>query len=278
MNFSVLARSGSFRYLCTAAIFALVITISKRSTRVTTMNRTCSALLAFHFIFLFSNAQARNGDSNDTKITIVEKEASIRNLHGDAHEIDYAKQDEAVRNLLKWSIEQGGYMHPHVKIRRSDPSDPTSYFGAFVSGPVNKDELLLKIPGSTKIQIDDFFRTGRFSYSEVICELAWTLEREYNLDKDSKYAPYIEYLHTQSKHQIPAMWTDEGKNLITKVQGDLSMVNFDTMPVPGEHMHDWIDDYFGGELCLVDDETWEELDEWFVAIATQRGFDFCLIP
>mmetsp|Transcript_28166 Transcript_28166/g.68563 ORF Transcript_28166/g.68563 Transcript_28166/m.68563 type:complete len:307 (+) Transcript_28166:486-1406(+) len=74
------------------------------------------------------------------------------------------------------------------------------------------------------------------------------------------------------------MWTDVGKYLITKVQGDLSMMDFDTEDISGEHMHDWIDDYFGGDYCLLDTDTGEEMEEWYIAIATQRGYDFCLIP
>lgn len=227
---------------------------------------------------LLPNTKAVKIDSKDTKARSAETTGIKHNLYSDEHEIDYAAQDEAVRNLVNWSIEQGGFIHPKVEIRRSDRLDPTSYFGAFVNGPVMKDELLLKIPGSIKIQIDDFFRSERFSYADAVCELAWTLEKEFHLEGNSKYAPYIEYLHTQSKHQIPAMWSEMGKKLLEKVQGDLSMVNFDTMAISGDHLHDWIDDYFGEEFCLHDEDTGEELEEWYVAMATQRGFDYCLIP
>ncbi|CAJ1955507.1 unnamed protein product [Cylindrotheca closterium] len=241
-------------------------------------------LFILYFISFLSNAIVAKEDKNNAEAIRSTKRNTLNlNVHDnrrprDDHVIDNAKQDEAVRNMVKWSIEQGGYIHPYVEIRRWDPSDPSSYFGAFVNGPVKKDELLIKIPGSIEIQIDDFFRMGKLPYSDVVCELAWTLKREYELGEDSKFAPYIEYIKTQSKYQIPAMWTDVGKSLITKVQGDLSMMDFDLEDTPGEHMHNWIYEYFGGELCLLDADNEEEMEEWYVAMATQRGYDYCLIP
>ncbi|CAJ1955509.1 unnamed protein product [Cylindrotheca closterium] len=247
---------------------------------MTAMSLAHRALVSFYLAILLPHAiGAVKGGQNTGEKRRTRRKTQNLNLHIDDHVINYAKQDEAVRNMVKWSIEQGGYIHPNVEIRRWDPSDPSSYFGAFVNGPVKEDELLIKIPGSIKIQLDDSYRSGTdLTYADVVCELAWTLKREYELGEDSNYAPYIEYIETQSKHQIPAMWTDVGKHLITKVQGDLSMMDFDTESISGIHMHDWIDDYFGGEFCLIDTESGEEMEEWYVAMATQRGYDYCLIP
>lgn len=248
------------------------------------MSLILNALFTLYLLSLPRNTIAVKDvkDVKDVKNTSEKRSTRLErtslNPHSDDHEIDYSKQDETVRNLVQWSIAKGGFIHPQVEIRRWDPSDPTSYFGAFVNGPVKKGEELIKIPGSIKIQLDDFFRADRFTYGDTVCELAWALKKEYELGEESKYAPYIEYIKTQSKHQIPAMWSDLGKHLMTKVQGDLPIMDLNQDAATGEHMHDWIDDYFGEESCLVDTDTGEEMEEWFVAMAIQRGFDVCLIP
>jgi hypothetical protein len=239
---------------------------------------TFRSLIALYLISLLPDTVAVKEDKTNAKKRFSKGKTQNLNLHSDDHVIDYAKQDEAVLNLVKWSIEQGGFIHPNVEIRRWDSSDPSSYFGAFVNGSVEKDELLFQIPGSIKIQTSDFFQSDELPYVDTVCELARTLKSEYKLGDNSAYAPYIEYIKTQSKHQIPAMWTDVGKYLITKVQGDLPMLDLDTEGTSGEHMHNWIDEYFGGDFCLVDPETGEEMEEWYVAMAIQRGFDYFLIP
>lgn len=192
--------------------------------------------------------------------------------------IDYAKQDEAVEDLVEWTIEKGGYFHPNVEIRRWDASDPTSYFGAFLNGSVKKDELLITIPGGIKIQLHDDYRTNS-TYDDVICVLAWELQDEYKdyiegEDGESDFEPYLYYLDQQSEHQIPAMWSEEGKKLLEKVQGKYYPRDFEADPAPGSHLHDWIQQKYG--WCL----EWEgeELDEWFLAVVLQRGYDYALIP
>jgi len=192
--------------------------------------------------------------------------------------IDYTRQDETVRELVEWSKDKGGSFHPNVEIRRWNTSDPSSYFGVFLDGPVQKDDLLIQIPGQIKLQLHPDFWTNSSINDEVNCELAWFLKREYDLGDDSTYAPYINYIKAQSKRQIPAMWSNMGKKLLEKVQGDMVVRDLVADEDDGSHLHSWIKDWYGGDNCLEDKVTNQVLDEWYMAMARQRGYDYTLIP
>ncbi|CAJ1955511.1 unnamed protein product [Cylindrotheca closterium] len=191
---------------------------------------------------------------------------------------DYARQDETVKELVDWSTSKGGFFHPHVQIRRWNLSDPTSYFGAFLNGPVKKDDLLMRIPGDIKLQLHTDFWTNSSIVDEVVCELAWLLKHEYDNGTKSIYKPYIDYIKTQSKHQIPVMWSTKGKKLLEKVQVDIDLRDLNADEDSGSHFHNWIDQWYGSEDCLYDTETDQELEKWFLAMAQQRGYDYALIP
>mmetsp|Transcript_5770 Transcript_5770/g.13596 ORF Transcript_5770/g.13596 Transcript_5770/m.13596 type:complete len:413 (-) Transcript_5770:2800-4038(-) len=199
-------------------------------------------------------------------------------LSAEEETIDYARQDEAVKGLVEWSISKGGFFHSHVQIRRWNLSDPTAYFGAFLNGPVKKGDLLMTIPGDIKIQLEQHLWTNFSIVDEVVCELAWLLKKEYDLGAESDFEPYINYIKTQSKRQIPVMWSDKGKKLLEKVQVDIDMRDLNADEDDGSHFHNWIHQWYGEENCLHDDETDQVLDEWFLAMAQQRGYDYTLIP
>lgn len=192
--------------------------------------------------------------------------------------IDYARQDETVRQLVEWSKSKGGLFHPNVEIRRWNRTDPTSYFGVFVNDTVKKDELLMIIPGAIKIQLHEDYWTNSSDVDDVVCYLAWHLKKEFDLGSKSTYFPYVNYLKAQAKRQIPAMWTDAGKKLLEKVQDEMELMDLDADPEPGKHFHNWIQEWYGGEYCLYDNVTHKVMDEWFISVTQQRGYDYTLIP
>eukprot|EP00980_Cylindrotheca_fusiformis_P006585 scaffold1389_cov122-Cylindrotheca_fusiformis.AAC.3 len=192
------------------------------------------------------------------------------------------RQDEVVQEMIHWMKEKGGYIHPSVQIRRWNVSDPTSYYGIFVDKNnnnngvvISKDELLMTIPASIRLQVSEEYMTGDKPYVTTLCELAWTLKRENDLGNKSNFEPYIEYLKLQPKNRLPAMWSDAGKALLTKVHGSLGMTGFLREPVQGKHMVDWIDDWFSG--CMIGEDD-AELEKFYIALVTQRGFDYALVP
>jgi len=194
--------------------------------------------------------------------------------------IDYARQDETVKEMVDWARSKGGFFHPNLEIRRWNHSDPTSYFGVFLNESVPKDQLLMKIPGDIKIQLHpDYFQNSSV-VDEVVCELAWQLKNESDAGSNSSYAPYVNYIQAQSKKQIPAMWSGPGKKLLAKVQDemDLDLRDLNADEDDGDHFYNWITDWYGGANCTYCNETNQVLDEWYLAISQQRGFDYALIP
>jgi hypothetical protein len=59
-------------------------------------------------------------------------------------------------------------------------------------------------------------------FYEGLCELTHILITEFNLDDESKFAPYLNYLLGQERGQLPATWTEAGKE--TNVSMNLSAV------------------------------------------------------
>lgn len=102
------------------------------------------------------------------------------------------QQNEAVLGLVAWAKTKGGFLDPRVEIRRVDPQDPTSYFGAFLNKPVSADEKLIFLPGAIKLQLSK--EESHISYEKQVCMLAWKLQTEYEKGEQSSYFPYIQYI------------------------------------------------------------------------------------
>ncbi|CAJ1948599.1 unnamed protein product [Cylindrotheca closterium] len=192
------------------------------------------------------------------------------NHHGENQDDGTSK---LVGELIDWMLAKGGSMDPRVEMRRWNPQDPTSYFGAFVNAPVKKGELLLKIPGAIKIQVEDPSIQDDWDYDEQVCQLSWMLKTEYELGDDSDYAPYINYLKAQPFGQIPAMWSNVGQHLLFEVQGDWSIHDFETQG-EGEDIVMWLWKSFEPN-CMFRNDT---LNPFYIAMAVQRGYDIALIP
>jgi hypothetical protein len=182
-----------------------------------------------------------------------------------------------VQNLMEWMQSKGGYINPKVEIRRWDPTDLTSYFGVFTNAPIQNDELLIKIPAEITIHLAE--ETQDWDYQQVVCELAWTFKEEFELGNESDYAPYINYLKSQPKGQIPAMWSRAGQHLLMRVQGDLNTNGVETY-TDGNEMTSWLEEWFENDCMLRVQHQDEEgsLNPYFLALATQRGYDYAMLP
>jgi len=181
-----------------------------------------------------------------------------------------------VNELNHWFEGKGGFIDPRVEIRRWDSNDPTSYYGVFVNAPVQQNELLVRIPGEIKIQIDE--DTSDWDDNETICELAWLLKEEYEKNEDSEYLPYINYLKSQSFGQIPAAWSPSGQHLLNHVQGQLNLT-FDDKVTQPEEITSWIQKTFTDECFVNETRTATgSLNPFYIAMVTQRGFERALIP
>jgi hypothetical protein len=191
---------------------------------------------------------------------------------------DYQEPKDAssyhLLKMIEWlrSI-PGGYLSSKVQIRRADPSNPHSYFGLFAGHDLEKDELLMNIPAEARLEIG----SHSDDYTDNLCDLAWTLRAEFDLGYRSKHVHYVNYLKEQRRDIIPAVWSHAGKELLMHVQGGIFMKDYDLESADGEHMVNWIDEWFL-ESCLMDEDGDQCLDPYFLAVVTQRGFDSMLAP
>jgi hypothetical protein len=183
------------------------------------------------------------------------------------------KKTIRVEKMIEWLEKTpGGYISSKVDIRRSNHSDPNSFFGIFVNEDVEKDELLMKIPDEMRLKLKD----PSDNYIEDLCNLSWLLYEEFENGDNSVFAPYINYLREQPRGQIPAVWSPAGKDLLLKVQGRIYVQDYEPMSVKGEHLVNWIEEWFM-ESCLYDQEANISMDPHFLAMTTQRGFDTLLV-
>ena len=181
-------------------------------------------------------------------------------------------------DLISWVRSRGGSFSDKLEIRRVDPTDPTSYMGVFVREPIEAKESLFVIPRDcyidvfdTAAEMDPEDENVDAAYQGNLCKLATKLMEEMKRGKESEYAPYIAYLRTQKPGQLPANWSEEGKDLLRRVA------------IPGSPIVDWIDWNFKGEKydCIGNKSHGESkisFEEHMVEMTVQRCFDTALIP
>ena len=168
-----------------------------------------------------------------------------------------------IQEMINWlNSTEGGYLSPKVEVRRWNVSDSNSYFGVFAVEDLDEGELIMEMPKEIILQAEEIYQDTESN----ICELAWMLQEEFELGDESEFSPYINYLKTQRRGQLPAMWSDTGKTLLQKVVNE----TFETSKVVS-----WMDAWFGESCFHYEDLT---LDEHLLALVMQRSFDTHLIP
>jgi len=166
--------------------------------------------------------------------------------------------EKRVYDVINWlKSKNGSFYNKKIEIRRVN-NDSLSRFGVFTKERIEKKELILSIPLG-----------GIFSGGEEIekhgenCGLVYKLIKEMKKGDDSEYAAYVNYLLQQSRGQLPSMWSDDGKELLMKILGDLS----------SRAMFGLTDNWFRECNGAMDDF---ELNAYM--IVHQRGWDDVLIP
>lgn len=174
-----------------------------------------------------------------------------------------AQNEDHVKTLIDWLLKNGGKISKKVEIRRANPDDPASPFGYFAKETINIRELIVSVPRDLLLTEGDIDEDNLID-SALPCETIFNLIEQMRLGKESKYGPYVEYLKTQSFGQIPSSWSKEGKQLFTRVLGDLPPMD----PVS------WIDFEWHRE-CGGNKDPFEEQAAMLVLA---RGWDYTLIP
>jgi hypothetical protein len=118
-----------------------------------------------------------------------------------AHRLDHG--------VLEWIANQpGAYYNP-----KQFMDERNGLVGIFATAPIAKGELLCRIPWEWTIQGDTL------EASQLSCSLVANLQRQLELGKESKYAPYILYLKNLSDHQLVSTWSKAGQDLMLRVLG-----------------------------------------------------------
>lgn len=170
---------------------------------------------------------------------------------------------EHAQRQIAWVRSHGGFVHSGYEIRRANPQDPTSRYGAFAKSNFAKDELILSIPRVCLITPS----TDPNEKDDDVCATVRILAREMKSVNASFFEPYVSYLQTQTKGpQLPTLWSDEGKELLLQVVGWDSSTGQSKLP-PRRLVN-------AGLSC----EEHGDYERKAQLLVTQRSWDEILIP
>jgi SET domain len=200
--------------------------------------------------------------------------------------------------LIAWMKSKGGFVSDKIIIRRSDPNDPASFMGVFATQAISVNETVLTVPRKCYIELEpeDVRGTDDYSREDIgmdelmgiyfanTCRLIHKFMKETQKWKEapeeSDYGPYLAYLATQPMGMLPATYSENGKNLLRKIQGRITKQNtvsenYGNYSLPPWQLVDWIDEQFVKNNCIEGDKP-EQVHA--VALAIQRGYDTEFIP
>jgi len=172
--------------------------------------------------------------------------------------------------LIEWlNSKEGGYANPKIEIRRADANDPTSHYGMYTKEAIIEKELILDIPQDMLIRGDEDDEEEDDEEASLECATIRRLIKEMRLGNDSKYAPYVSYLAEQPYGQLPSAWSNEGKELLTRLLEDHT-----DSPIPPDEPTLWIDHEWVKE-CNGSSDSFESNA---ALMLIQCGWDSALIP
>lgn len=199
--------------------------------------------------------------------------------------------------LIDWvNSAEGGFVSDKIELRRQNPDDPNSYFGAFAVRDIGEGEHVMTIPLERYIALTPDEKQDEPLYVENdetynltlameiyygnVCRLAHKLLdaiTEYrNAPDQSSHAPFLRYLEeTQSKGQIPATYSPAGKMLLREILSTGMETNDAYSTLPPRHLVDWIDRHFVDTGCI---QANDSNAYHAVAMTIQRGYDTAFIP
>lgn len=188
-----------------------------------------------------------------------------------------------------------------IEIRRMFPHQMDSPMGVFAKQDIAMNETILKIPRhfylgltrgthpskatTTTTPTEETYNMS--DYFSTTCRLAHKLLEEmskyeaHQPNNSSDYLPYLAYIQSQPKGQIPATYSPVGKEVLRKLSGSNSSTGReeddtkDDYSLPPWQLVDWIDLHFVQTGCIAkgDDVAYHA-----VALVIQRGYDHELIP
>jgi hypothetical protein len=171
--------------------------------------------------------------------------------------------DEA-KAIFEWVSEsEDGYITPKLEVRRAIKEDPQSFMGVYAKEEIESGEPIVRIPWSVIITSDDPDDEGL----QMSCGTVRSLAREMRLGSESKYAPYVMYLHGEADAQIPSTWSNAAQDLLLDV--------LDGASIPPRDSVDWIESQWLGR-CEGDPNDVFGIKAALMVI--QRADDAIMIP
>jgi hypothetical protein len=162
----------------------------------------------------------------------------------------------------------GGIYHPDQEFRKDTETGIT---GVFAAKDIPEGTVLVSVPWSHVIPSDDPTERG-----QLCCGLVERLKREWNLGKKSKYAPYIEYLKSntqQSQTALPTTWSMKGQALLQAILGPLDQGEF----IPPLEPFKWLTGVEGW-FAECGGKSSDKVGIQAAFIVIQRSDDHILIP
>jgi hypothetical protein len=138
--------------------------------------------------------------------------------------------------LVEWLRSQkGGFFNRKQVIRHEIPGDLASRLGIFAMERIEEGEIIAQVPWEIIIQeedVEDEDNEDGLGEQVLSCSTVRKLAREMKLGAKSAYAPYVQYLQSLERGQLPSSWSDQGKKLFLDVWGgednqELIMESFD---------------------------------------------------
>ena len=120
---------------------------------------------------------------------------------------------------------------------------------------------------------EDYKTTDKFRPFNLNCKTVQTLSEELKKGSESRFGPYIDYLNSQPKGQLPSGWSKAGKDLLLELLSHFPN-GVETLPPAWPLGH--TDDY--REDCGIDATMFDPLDEHAYLLLMQRGWDDKMIP
>lgn len=177
-------------------------------------------------------------------------------------------EEELIQPLITWLIENEGVFNNKLEVRREFPDDPDSRFGMFAKEDIPEDQMLLTIPRKMLLTAGD--DKGR--YGGLWCPTVHNLIKEMKKGDESFYAPYTNYLASQSQGQLPSHWSEAGQSLLLELLGHDD--DDSTNDLPPAEVTDWISHEWKKD-CKGSDDRFEQ---HCALLLIQRGWDDIMIP
>eukprot|EP00591_Stephanopyxis_turris_P013159 CAMPEP_0195534912 /NCGR_PEP_ID=MMETSP0794_2-20130614/43287_1 /TAXON_ID=515487 /ORGANISM="Stephanopyxis turris, Strain CCMP 815" /LENGTH=397 /DNA_ID=CAMNT_0040667905 /DNA_START=147 /DNA_END=1337 /DNA_ORIENTATION=+ len=164
-------------------------------------------------------------------------------------------EEQMYTNLIEFVRSGDGFVNPSLVVRPVEPN--ASFRGVFTTDSVREGDVLCSLPWHLILKAEDVDEIREEELT--ICRTIRSVIREMKLGEDSEFAPYVRYLLSTPKVQLPSLWSADGRDLLMNIIG-----------AENEHyimnpLNRWLEDCEGGDdplelqaaMLTLSRETWD---------------------